>query len=53
VLIKANYPKLATTRWSQKLGIAADDRAGVRKLKGFCPTASASSCATWWSMTRL
>jgi phosphate transport system permease protein len=35
VLIKANYPKLAENALVAKLGINADDKAAVRKLKGF------------------
>jgi len=35
VLIKANYPKLAETALIDKLGIDPEDKATVRKLKGF------------------
>ncbi|WP_378947833.1 phosphate ABC transporter permease PstA [Mesorhizobium sp. ANAO-SY3R2] len=35
VLVTANYPKLAETALIQKLGIDPNDKAMVRKLKGF------------------
>lgn len=34
VLVKANYEKLATNALAQKLGIAADDKAKTKELKG-------------------
>ena len=35
VLVKANYPKLAENAMIEKLGIDPEDKAAVRKLKGF------------------
>ncbi|WP_395449710.1 phosphate ABC transporter permease PstA [Aminobacter sp. UC22_36] len=40
VLITANYPKLAEAALIEKLGIDANDKAEVRKLKGFLSDSS-------------
>ncbi|GAA2832842.1 phosphate ABC transporter membrane protein 2 (PhoT family) [Aminobacter aminovorans] len=40
VLITANYPKLAETALIEKLGIDANDKAEIRKLKGFLSDSS-------------
>jgi phosphate transport system permease protein len=46
VLIKANYDKLAQNALAPSSASIPETRPTIAKLKGSCPTAPASSCAT-------